>query len=201
MNYRNHEKFGGYGSRGFSLIELMISLLITFLISITAIAAFGSHSRTLYNQMTYNQAAEDVSEAYALLSRLIQQAERNTIDISGVTTVGGCTTDITIDLAVPAGFYVWPNSVSPYDKNWVRIALSGTGDFPNSITIANAVEGSLDSAVETPYAGSNTARNTKITCLNLAEQNDGTYAFGVVGYARNYTAGDIAFEGVILPRN
>ncbi len=200
MNNRN-QKFGNYGSQGFSLVELMISLLITFMIAITAIAAFGSHSRTLYNQITYNQAAEDVSEAYALLSRLIQQAERSSISISGVTTEGNCTTDITIDLAVPAGFYVWPNSVAPYDKNWVRIALSDTGTFAHSITIANAVQGSLGSAAVTPFAGSDTARNTKITCLNLAQQNDGTYAFGVVGYARNYTAGDIAFEGVILPRN
>jgi len=199
MNYS--KKCGGYGSRGFSLIELMVSVLITFLISITAIAAFGSHSRTLYNQMTFNQAAEDVSEAYALLYRLIQQAERNSILISGVTTTGTCTSDITIDLAVPEGFSVWPNTVSPYTKNWIRIALSDTGTNAFSITIANAVQGGLSGATVTPFAGSNTAGNTKITCMNLAQQSDETYAFSIVGYARNYTAGDIAFEGVILPRN
>lgn len=188
---------------GFTLVELMIGMLIGLFVSLAAVAAFSAHSRTVFNQMTFNQAAEDVSEAYALLSRLIQQSENANITISGVTSAGNCTTDITIDLSVPAGFPVWPNLTPPdYADNWVRIELSSSGVNAHSITLTNASSsGGLAGATATPFAGSNTGNNTKITCLSLVQQAGGTYAFSITGYARNYDAGDTAYEGVIWPRN
>lgn len=188
-------------SRGFTLVELLVAMIIGMFVSLAAVAAFSAHSRTVFNQMTYNQSAEDVSEAFALLSRLILQAERSNITISGVTTVGACTTDITIDLAVPAGFRVWPNLTAPYDKNWVRIVFSDSGANAHSITIANAVSGGLGAATAMPFAGSDTGNNTKITCMSLVEQSNETYTFSIAGYARNYASGDAAYEAVILPRN
>jgi len=188
-------------SRGFTMAGLMVAMVIGMFVSLAAIAAFSAHSRTVFNQMTYIQSAEDVSEAFALLSRLIQQAERSNIVISGVTTVGGCTSNITVDLAIPEGFPVWPNLSAPYDKNRVRIVLSDTGANAHGITIANAAPGGLGAATAMPFAGSNTGNNTKITCMSLVRQLDETYAFSIAGYARNYTSGDTAYEGVIYPRN
>lgn len=187
--------------KAYTLIELLVSLLIGIIVSFAAVLAFMSHSHAIYKQMTYNQAGEDVSEAYALLSRLLQQAEGDNITISGVSSTGNCTHAITIDISIPAGYPIWPNTVSPYDKNRVRIALSDVGDNPHSITIAKAVEDGLDTATVTPFAGSDSGENTKITCMSLVRQNDSTYAFSVAGYARNFDAGDIAYEGVVLPRN
>ncbi len=187
---------------GFTLVEVLVAMVIGMFVSLAAIAAFSAHSRSVFNQMTYSQAAEDVSEAYALLSRLIQQSENSSITISGVTTNNNCSTDITIDLSVPEGFPVWPNLSGPdYKENWVRIVLSATGTNAHSITIANAAEGGLAGATATPFAGSDSGNNTKITCLGLVKQADGTYAFSVAGYARNYSDGVTAYEGVILPRN
>ncbi len=186
---------------GFTMVELMVAIVIGMFVSLATVAAFSAHSRTVFNQMSYNQSAEDVSEAYALLSRLIQQAESTSITISGITTVAGCTTDITVDLAVPAGFAVWPNLTAPYTQNWVRIAFSTAGTNANTITIANAGAGGLGAATATPFAGSSSGNNTKITCMSLEKQLDNTYAFSLAGYARNYSEGDTAYEGVILPRN
>ncbi len=187
--------------RGFTLVEMMVSLLVGILISTATIAAYVSHGRTIYQQIGYSEAGEDVSEAYVLLSRLIRQAQRNTINISGVTTVGNCTSNITIDLAVPGGFPIWPNTQSPFDHNWIRLVLSDTGAHAHAITIAKAVEGGLGSAAAVPFAGSNSGNNTRITCLSLVKQADETYVFSVAGYARNFIDGDVTFEGVIMPRN
>ena len=199
MNYRS--KLSLKNNRGFTVVELLVGMVIGLFVSLAAIGAFSAHSRTVFNQMTYNQAAEDVSEAYALLSRLIQQSEGSNITISGATTVGDCTTDITIDLSVPTGFPVWPNMTVPYTDNWVRIALARSGTNAYGITIANAAAGGLGAATAIPFAGSASGNNTKITCLGLAARGDGTYAFSVSGYSRNYTAGETAYQGVILPRN
>ena len=186
---------------GFSLVELMVALVVGVLVSLTAVVAFMSHSRAMFNQLSYNHAAEEVSEAYALLSRLIQQAERDSITISGVKSEGNCTTDIQVDLAVPAGFPVWPNLASPYDKNWVRLSMSTTGDNAHSILVSNAAEGGLGDATAMPFAGSNQGNNTRITCMSLVKQNDDTFAFSLTGYARAFNEGDVSFEGVVLPRN
>ncbi len=187
--------------KAYTLIELMVSMIIGLIVSFAAVAGFVSHGQAIYDQMSYNQASEDVSEAFALLSRLLQQAEGNSITISGVSTTGNCTDAITIDMALPEGYPIWPNTVSPYNKNQVRLALSNTGTNAHSVTIAKSASGGLGTAPPKPFAGSDTGENTRITCMSLVRQNDTTYAFSLTGYARNFEAGDIAFEGAILPRN
>ena len=200
---------------GFSLVELMIALAIGLLISAAAISAFLGHTRAVYQQMGYNQASEDVGEAYAVLSRLIMQAHRDTIDVA-TTEVDGVATSTTIDLELPEGFSVWPNTTAPYSNNWVRIAWTSTGDDADMITIASASNsGDLAAAPSETLAGSGDTdsalfNTTRITSLLL--ESDGAfpdlYLFSISGksFARDRVDGDddskgVSIEGRILPRN
>ena len=189
---------------GFTLIELMIGMLVGLLVSAAAVSAFVGHSRTVYQQMGYNQASGDVSEAYAVLSRLIMQAERDTI------TVTTSSTATTIVFALPEGFAIWPNTTTPYDKNWVRIAWTSTGNLASQITITNAVDGALNSASAKVFAGAGNGNATRITGMSLVEDDSediSTYLFNISG--KSYTpvqvadssSAGIVVGGRILPRN
>ncbi len=194
---------------GFSLIELMIGMLIGVLVSVAAISAFVSHSRTVFHQMSYNQASEDISEAYAVLSRLIMQAERDTIEVTESSTA------TSIVFALPEGFSVWPNANQKKDdpgftRNWVRIAWTNTGDQANKITIANAVEGGLGSAQIFDFAGAGADNSTRITGMSLEDDGEEitTYLFNISGksFARDQVDGTDSAKGIvvggrILPRN
>ncbi len=201
--------FQSYHS-GFSLVELMIALVVGLLISAIAISSFLGHARVLYQQLSYNQATEDVSETFAVLSRLVMQAQRSTVSVTSSATA------TTIDLALPELYMVWPNiddtTASPYDKNWVRIAWTNTGSNANQITIANSSSsGGLGTASVTTFAGAAAGNNTRFTGMTLAEDNStdpSTYVFSLSGkaWARDMVDGDdtakgVTIEGRILPRN
>ncbi len=78
-------------SKGFTLIELMIAMVVGLLVSGAAVSAFLAHTRTVYQQMSYNRASEDVNEAYAILSRLIIQARRDSIVVATTEADGKLT--------------------------------------------------------------------------------------------------------------
>jgi prepilin-type N-terminal cleavage/methylation domain-containing protein len=202
-----------YRVSGFSLVELMIALAVGLLISAAAISAFLGHTGAVYQQMGYNQASEDVGEAYAVLSRLITQAHQDTLDVA-TTEVDDVITSTTIDLELPEGFSVWPNTTAPYSNNWVRIAWASTGDGAGTITIASASDsGDLAAAPSETLAGSaDTARfnTTRITSLILESDEllPEMYIFSISGksFARDRVDGDddskgVSIEGRILPRN
>lgn len=198
-------------ARGFTLVELMVGMVIGLLVSAAAVAAFIAHTRTVYQQVGYNQAAEDINEAYAVLYRLLLQAERESIDIS-TTESGGELTTTTVVLALPADFPIWPNQTSPYDKNWVRIDWNKSGGNAEQITIRNAAtEGGLAGAAATVLTGGSSDNNTRITQMSLDEDEStapSTYLFAISGksYARDQVDGTdpeigATVEGRILPRN
>lgn len=195
-------------ARGFTLVELLIGLVIGLLVSAAALAAFLAHSRTVYEQVGFNQSTEDINEAYAILSRLIIQSQRDSIAINR-TVSGGVVTDITIDLALPEGFSVWPNQTAPFDDNWVRIAWD---DESNEISVVNAAtEGGLADEAATVFAGGNEGNVTRITHLDLVEDEStapSSYLFAISGKAwsrfeMDQEDGDngSTIEGRILPRN
>lgn len=198
-------------NKGFTLVELMVGMVIGLLVSAAAVSAFLAHTRTVYQQVGYNQAAEDINEAYAVLYRLLLQAQRSSIAIS-TTQSGGNPASTTIDLALPAGFPVWPNQTSPWTSNWVRIAWSKSGGNAEQITIKKALNaGGLAGASATILTGGSSGNNTRITRMSLDEDEStspSTYMFAISGksYARDAVDGsdtDIGatVEGRILPRN
>ncbi len=198
---------------GFTLIELMIGLLIGLLISIAAVSAFLSHGRAVYQQMSYNQASTDVSEAYAVLSRLVLQARNCDAGVEAITvTTAADKTSTSIDLMLPAGFPVWPNTTAPYNDNWVRVAWASNGANSGQITVTNtdtALGLSTEPAVV--FAGANSGNTTRFTGLYL--DLDGactnplppTYRFSVSGksyaQANNTDFDGITMQGRVWPRN
>lgn len=198
-------------SRGFSLVELMVGMVIGLLVSAAAVSAFLAHTRAVYQQVGYNQASEDVNEAFAVLYRLLLQAQRDSIVITN-TESGGVPASTTIDLALPEGFPVWPNETAPWTNNWVRVAWNRTGGNAEQITIANAAtEGGLAGAGATVLTGGSAGNNTRITRMTLVEDEGtapSTYLFALSGksYARDDVDGSntdtgATVEGRILPRN
>ena len=119
--------FQSYHS-GFSLVELMIALVVGLLISAIAISSFLGHARVLYQQLSYNQATEDVSETFAVLSRLVMQAQRSTVSVTSSATsrlqhVARPTSSRAVTLDRPP-------SVRPPDASGSRGGLAASRSMP-----------------------------------------------------------------------
>lgn len=162
---------------GLTLIEMMIALVIGMLLTVAAMAVYVGQSRVVVHQARKEQASQTGTLTYELLSRLLRHAETGSISItyggSGAAAQPNATTapelssdSITIDFTLPSGYAVWPNDVSPYTDNAVRIAWSNTGANAYQVRVAKAASiGALGSATATTVAGSNTGADARI--LNL----------------------------------
>jgi prepilin-type N-terminal cleavage/methylation domain-containing protein len=190
-------------NQGFSLVEMMVSITISSMLSVAIVSSFSTQSALFLSHTKRLQATEDGREAFEVITRLLQQAHQNSITITENTS-----SDIQIDFTLPSGYPIWPNTVSPYDKNAVRIHWNGdastTTGTANQITIANASNlTNLGSSTATPLAGSAGHSNTGISQLALASLGGGAYykldlssKVGINSYAiRN------SFTSLILPRN
>ncbi len=186
--------------RGFTLIELMVSVTLASLLSLAVIAAYSSQAATFLNQGRSSQATEDGREAFIVINRLLRQAIRSTM------TTTQTATQTTIDFTLPAGFPVWPNTTAPYDRNAVRISWSSTGANANQIRIASATSlGALGAAPLTTLVGSNTGFNTRITQLSLTSVAPAGLRLSLTSRSGATPPGQTAtgtrFEGIIIPRN
>ncbi len=186
--------------RGFTLVELMVSITLASILSLAVIAAYSNQAATFINQGRSNQAAEDGREAFTVINRLLRQAIRSTI------TINQTATQTTIDFTLPAGFPVWPNTTAPYDRNAVRILWSSTGANSDQIRIASATSlGALGAAPLVTLVGSNSGFNTRIIGLTLATVAPAGLQLTLTSRSGatppGQTATGTSFEGIIIPRN
>lgn len=192
-------------SQGFTLVEMMVSITISSLLSVAIVSSFSTQSVLFLSHSKRMQATEDGREVFEVITRLLQQAHQNSIVITQNTS-----SDIQIDFTLPSGYPIWPNTISPYDKNAVRIRWTGGAVTSantktiNQITVANASDiGSLNSSTAMPLAGSADHLNTRISQLALATLGGGTYykldLSSEVG--RDKFAIKNTFSGLVLPRN
>lgn len=163
---------------GLTLIEMMIALVISMLLTVAAMAMYVSQSRVVVHQARKEQASQTDTLAYEALSRLLRHAETGSISItyggtgtaaapnaSGTPEIPG--DSISIDFTLPSGYAIWPNETSPFTNNAVRIAWSNSGANAYQIRIANAASvAALGSAASSTVAGSNVGANARVINLD-----------------------------------
>lgn len=163
---------------GVTLIEMMIALVISMLITIAAMSAYVGQSRVVVHQARKDQASQTDTLTYEVLSRLLRHAQTGLISI----TYGGAgaaaapnassvlevaSDSITVDFTLPSGYAIWPNDVSPFTNNAVRLTWSNTGTNAYQVRIANAATtAGLGTATFTTVAGSNDGSNARIINLD-----------------------------------
>ncbi|MBN4079140.1 prepilin-type N-terminal cleavage/methylation domain-containing protein [Beggiatoa alba] len=149
-------------TQGFTLVEMMVSIVIASLLSIAVINTFASQSSMFIAQSQRNQMANDGRDAYEVISRLLRQAQLNSI----VTVSAGTT--FTIDFTIPTGFSVWPNTTAPFTNNAIRLQWDSAGANPSQVRIANTTSiAGLGGAGLRTLVGDTTGSNTQTTNLIL----------------------------------
>lgn len=181
--------------RGFTLIEMMISIVVASLLSIAVINTFTSQSSMYTNQSQRNRMANDGRDAYEVISRLLRQSESSSI----VTATSGTT--FTLDFEVPEGFSVWPNTTAPYSNNAIRLQWDSAGNNANQIRIANASSiGGLGGAALTTLVGNSTGSNTQIINFDVNAGVNRDFTLNLTARAGS-NGPSSRFQGVVMPRN
>lgn len=155
-------------ARGFTLIELMIALVISSCVALGVVTLIANTARDSMQQTNQATASLDARQIFHLLTDMIRMAEicavcGQTLDI---TYPGGAvinpnpdkaqtqTNDsIRMDFTIPTGYKVWPNVLSPYAQNAVRLEWSNS---TGRVTVASA----------TSKAGLNAASVTDMVSLS-----------------------------------
>ena len=171
--------------QGLSLIELMVSITVALILSSVVLYFYTAQSATFQQSAFKERTTEEARGGFDLLNHLLRHAEicpvctpASNVTISYApsgaangTLVPEISNDnVQIDIILPSGYSVWPNTVSPYTNNFIRIAWSNSGANANQILVSAAATAvTLAAAVPVVLAGSNdvNGRNTRIVNLDL----------------------------------
>lgn len=174
---------------GVTLVEMMIALVISMLITFAAMSAYVGQSRVVVHQARKEQAIQTDTLAYEVLSRLLRHAETGaglvTITYAGTGTAAApnalsapeiVSDSITVDFTLPANYAIWPNETSPYADRFIRLSWSNSGANAYQVRIAKASSATgLATATFSTVAGSNTGSDARIVNLDYWPlQSDGT---------------------------
>jgi|GEM_PF-4499007 len=176
--------------RGFSLVELMIAVTLAMALSIAVLYIYSSQIRTFSQTARKEQTSQEARNAFEILSNLVRQADiclsadtnrcpsplrinsAYTLAASNpnaATTLALPNDDVQIDFVVPAGFEIWPNNVSPYTNNAIRIQWS-SADKIVYVSAGSSVSDAATLRTLIPLAGGSGNLNTKIINLDLWPQ-------------------------------
>ncbi len=183
---------------GFTLVEVMVSITIASILSLALISAYSTQAGTYMRQGHNSQATDDGREIYMVLNHLLRQSINSSIAIAQTAST------TRIDLQIPQGFPIWPNTTPPYNLNAIRISWSNTGTNANQIMISSATGiGALGAAPMVALAGSNAGSNTRVTGLTMAPAVPAGYLLSVTTLSGGAAIGSrgTVFDGMILPRN
>jgi len=165
-------------TKGFSLIELMIAMVIAAIMSLAVLSIFVNQTTHLVHETQRDSAVQEANRTFDLISRLLRQAQKDSIDISypGSTKVNDenipeITNDaISIDFTLPTGFNIWPNDQAPYENNNVRLKWDNKNNSENPyvIQIANASNaGGISNFDLKDLAGDNSGDQARIINLDI----------------------------------
>jgi len=165
-------------TKGFSLIELMIAMVIAAIMSLAVLSIFANQTTHLTHETQRDNAVQEANRTFDVISRLLRQAHKESINISypNATTVNDENTPeinndaISIDFSLPPGFNIWPNDQAPYENNNVRLKWnnSSNSENPYVIQIANAANaGGISNFDLKDIAGDNTGDQARIVNLDI----------------------------------
>lgn len=163
-------------SRGHTVVELMVALLLASIVSIGALALYVNQTGMIKSETQRDTAAMENHRAFEKLAQLLRHAEVNSLNISfnqgglnEIYTIQKENDDISIQFSIPKGFPIWPNDQAPYDKNKILIRWSNhDGDDNNfSIRLANAETVDILPNLLKPIAGGGSTQDPKIINLDF----------------------------------
>lgn len=167
---------------GVTLVEMMVAVTISMIISIGVLIVYAGQVRTFAQTARKAQTTQEAQSAFDLIAGLVRQAEmcltcpvQQTI---GLTYPGGVdnpnatnTAQITgdsvqIDFTVPSGYNIWPNITPPYTDNAIRIEWS-LATSVMKVSAGASVADAASSRMPIAIAGASGNMNTKIVNLDI----------------------------------
>lgn len=172
-------------SRGFSLIELMIAMLLGLLVTAAAIGMFLSNSRTYETTESLSRVQENARMAFELMARDIRESGGNAcsrnIPVANVLGTGGGT----------GWWNIWGNGIRGYEDGALAGTLAGTdaielmaGSSSGAALVQHNLAGSLQVI---PAAHGYVANDILVVCD--FRQATLFQASSVVGDTINYAVG------------
>ena len=164
--------------KGFSFIELMVATAIAAFMSFTVLSVYINQTTHLTHETQRDSAMQEANRTFDLISRLLRQADKTSIDISypnallanNEVTPEIVNDAISVDFSLPSGFNIWPNDEAPYEKNNIRLKWDNknNGDNPYVIQIAKATSSTgLSNLDLKDFAGDNSGDQARIVNLDI----------------------------------
>jgi len=162
---------------GYTLIEMMVAITISMVISIATIYLFTGQVRTFYHTARKQQTTEEMQAAFEAVTTLLRQAEMcltcspvQQISIAypaGVANPNSpkspylANDSISLDFTVPGGYPIWPNDTAPsYSNNSMHLTWSQANGTVLLASGPNAA--AAQAAAGVAIAGSSGRLNTRI---------------------------------------
>ncbi len=171
-----------YKIRGYSLIEMMVALTISMVISIATMYLYSGQVKTFFHTARKQQTTEEIQAAFEAVTTLLRQAElclsctpAQQISITypaGVANPNGAQVpylandDISLDFTVPVGYAIWPNVTAPsFSNNAMHLTWSQASGTLLLSSGPDAATAQTASAVV--IAGSSGRLNTRIVNFDV----------------------------------
>lgn len=204
---------------GFSLIEMMIAVTVAMIMSIGVLLVYAGQVRTFSQTARKAQTTQEAQSAFEVIAGLVRQAEMCLTCITqqtmGITNPAA--SSVQIDFTVPSGYYIWPNTASPYTNNAMRIEWSNASSAVQ-VSAGASVADAAGARAPIVLVGASGNMNTKIADLAvwpMVVDAAGVVAAGAsattkptAGYRITMTAKvgtvdvkTVTYERIILPRN
>lgn len=157
----------------------MVATVIAMFISIGAMTAFLAQSKIIYHSGKNDQSWQEGVSSFDMISDLLMQSQMCLYSCStpipititypgGVlnpnTTLTQANDSIQIDFQIPSGFYIWPNDVSPFVKNAIRLNWDQAS---GQVTISSGASFSDNNRAPLSIAGGSTTKDYKVINLDL----------------------------------
>ncbi len=166
---------------GYSLIEMMVALTISMVISLAVMYLYTGQVRTFYHTARKQQTTEEVQAAFEAVTTLLRQAEMcltctpaqqisitypaGTANPNGAKTLHLANDGIDLDFTVPAGYAIWPNVTAPYSNNTMHLSWSqATGAL---LLSSGANTAAAQAGPGVAIAGSTGKMNTRIVNFDV----------------------------------
>lgn len=164
------------------MVELMISITIAMILSIGMLLFYTNQVRTFTQVARKEHTTQESLSAFEVIAGLLRQAEMclvcptpQTISIAypigvanpnAVGTLQQTNDSTQLDFTTPSGYEIWPNNVSPYTNNAIRIIWDNSNNQV-SISAGASITDAANLRAPIILAGAPGNQNTKIINLDL----------------------------------